>query len=84
MYGGNTSETHLVAGRQLEVWERPGGSISVTPSAVEGYAHAGRWVAAFNALVLLADRIPAARREGRTGAAPSRGAPALATRRAIA
>jgi len=58
MYGGNASRRIWVAGRQLEVWERPGGSISVTPNAIEGYAHAGRWEAAFNALVLLADSDP--------------------------
>ena len=47
-----------IAGRQVEIWEHPGGSICFTPSAIEAYAHAGRWEAAFNALVLLGDSEP--------------------------
>ncbi len=47
-----------IAGRQVEIWECSGGSICITPSAIEAYARAGRWEAAFNALVLLGDSEP--------------------------
>ena len=58
MYGKSQSRRIWVSGHQVEIWEHPSAGISVTPSAIEGYAHAGRWEAAFNALVLLGDSEP--------------------------